>query len=77
MITNAYETNYFLDGGTREIEYVEDGVHKQCFIDFSIGTKNRGKIFEKMSMTSGKFSNELDEQKSLMIKLLVEMNEGK
>ncbi len=69
MITNAKEIGGYLDGGTLKIEYVEDGIKKICFIDYSLGTKKPGSVYE--NMYGSKFYKELNSENSTIIKALL------
>lgn len=69
MITNAKEICGYLDGGTLKIEYVEDGVKKICFIDYSLDTQKPGAVYE--NMYGSKFYKELNSENSTVIKALL------
>ncbi len=68
-ISAAKVVGEYLDGGSEKIEYIETGAKNYCFIDNSLGTKTPGVMYEVMEP---RFSNKLDDEKSRVIKLLLE-----
>ena len=70
MITESITLATYKDGGTKKVEYVEDGMKKICFIDYSINTKKRGSVYD--NMFGSNFYNELNPENSAIIKSLLE-----